>query len=439
MDHPNGFTESGDTGEPIDRLTAVLADQRLKDRYLVGRMPVAHNGMGEVWRARDTLLEREVVVKTVNLAAMDTDLLRRFRREALLTARLDHPGVPSVFDLGEHEGRPYLVLQWIDGLTLADLTVEQGALPVPWVYAIGAQISSVLIAAQRLGLVHRDVKPSNVILEQSGGVKVLDFGLAVMHDDKRYSRITQTGQSLGTIGYMAPEQVLGERTDHRTDLYGLGSTLFHLLTADAPFDADTTMTAVHQQLSQPPPRPSDLRPDTPEALDDLVHALLANRPEDRPASAVEVYDALAPHVGALPPIPGVVREGLDPVRAYAAAVGQRPASADSGSGPIELDPDRFDAEQAAAEAERLITSRQFRAAARLWRQLAEMHERDHGPDDSAVIGYRLRVAHAHLSLGEHERALRLVNLLEAQVGPSHGEHPQIQRLRQEIERSQPAP
>ncbi|MEV6368174.1 serine/threonine-protein kinase [Micromonospora musae] len=308
----------------VDMLSDVVSGANLKDRYRLSRFPVPHDGMGKVWTAQDTLLDRPVIVKFVNAAVMDIDLLRRFRREALLTAQLDHPGVPAVYDLGEHEGVPYVVLQKIDGITLTDLVAEQGPLPIGWVASIGAQISSILLAARDIGLVHRDIKPSNVMLQRSGAVKVLDFGLAVLRDDERYSRITQTGQSLGTVGYMAPEQILGAPTDHRTDLYGLGATLYDLFTAGPPFDAPTTITTLRNQLDNPPPRPSQVRPEIPDVLDDLVHALLAVRPEDRPAGADDVYAMLAPLAYDLPPIPGVLDDTTGPVQAYAAVVGRAP-------------------------------------------------------------------------------------------------------------------
>ncbi|MEV6373576.1 serine/threonine-protein kinase [Micromonospora musae] len=301
----------------------------LKDRYRLSRFPLPHNGMGKVWIAQDTSLDRPVIVKFLNPAMMDVDLLRRFRREALLTARLDHPGVPAVYDLGEHEGVPYVVLQKIDGITLTDLVAEQGPLPIGWVASIGAQISSILLAARGIGLVHRDIKPSNVMLQRSGAVKVLDFGLAVLRDDERYSRITQTGQSLGTVGYMAPEQILGAPSDHRTDLYGLGATLYDLLTARPPFDDPTTITTLRNQLDNPPPRPAQLRPEIPTVIDDLVHTLLAVRPEDRPTSADDVYAVLAPLAHDLPPIPGVLDDTAGPVQSYAAIVGRVPPQAHS--------------------------------------------------------------------------------------------------------------
>ncbi|WP_331461152.1 serine/threonine-protein kinase [Micromonospora tarapacensis] len=406
----------------------------LKDRYRLGRFPLAHRGMAEVWPAQDTLLDRPVIVKFVDAARMDADLVRRFRREALLTARLDHPGVPAVHDLGEHGGRPYVVLQKIDGVTLSDLVAEQGPLPLGWVAAIGAQISSVLLAARRLGLVHRDIKPSNAMLDRSGAVKVLDFGLAVMPDDDRYSQITQTGQALGTLGYMAPEQIRGEQPDHRTDLYGLGATLFDLLTGRPPFDDATTATTVRHQLETPPPRPVELRPETPAVLDDLVHALLARHPDDRPATAADVYPVLVPLCQDLPPIPGVLDDTAAAVRAYAAIVGRVPQQAHfraaSTSGPTTID-----AEQAARHAEQLQAAGEFRAAARQWRRLAEHRARQHGDDDSVVFDLRLRAARAHVALGEHDRALRQFNsLLQSRERADGPADPVVAQLRREIAR-----
>ncbi|MFJ8579438.1 protein kinase [Micromonospora sp. NPDC093277] len=406
----------------------------LKDRYKLGRFPLAHKGMGEVWPAQDTLLDRPVIVKFVNAAMSDLDLLRRFRREALLTARLTHPGVPAVFDLGEQAGQPYLVLEKIDGITLTHLAAEQGPLPIGWVAAIGAQVSSVLHAAMRIGLVHRDIKPSNVMLDTSGAVKVLDFGLAVVHGDDRYSRITQTGQSLGTVGYMAPEQILGERADHRTDLYGLGATLFDLLTGRPPFDGVTTTTTLRHQLSDPPPRPAQLRPEIPTVLDDLVHALLALDPRDRPASAADVYEVLAPLSHDLPPIPGVLTDTAPAVRYYAAIVGRVPQQTRP-TATATTEQSEIDVEQTAKEADQLHAAGEFRAAARQWRQLADHHARQHGDDDPLVFALRLRAARAHVALGEHERAERqLQNLLQDRVRVDGPEHPAVLDLREEIAR-----
>ncbi|MFC8850657.1 MULTISPECIES: protein kinase [unclassified Micromonospora] len=406
----------------------------LRDRFTLGRNPLAHKGMGEVWPARDTLLDRPVIVKFVSAASLDLGAVRRFRREALLTARLDHPGVPAVYDLGERDGRPYVVLQKIDGITLTDLVAEQGPLPFGWVAAIGAQISSILLAARRIGLVHRDLKPSNVMLDTSGAVKVLDFGLAAIHGDDRYSRITQSGQSLGTVGYMAPEQILGEPTDHRTDLYGLGATLFDLLTGCPPFDGVTTLTTVRHQLDDPPPRPARLRPDTPAELDDLVHTLLAVDPRDRPASAADVYPVLAPLSLDRPPIPGVFTDAAEAVQNYAAIVGRVPQQTRPTTTTIPGQPEA-DVKLTATEADRLHAAGEFRAAVRLWRRLADQRAEQHGDDDPVAFDLRLRAARAHVALGEHSRALRqLQALLDSRVRAAGPEHPEVLGLRQEIAR-----
>lgn len=412
----------------------VVPGANIKDRYTLGRLPLAHKGMGEVWPGQDILLDRPVIVKFVSSAMMDADLVRRFRREALLTARLDHPGVPAIYDLGEHAGQPYVILQKIDGIALSDLVAEQGPLPIGWVAAIGAQISSVLLAAKHLGLVHRDIKPSNVMLEASGAVKVLDFGLAVIRDDDRYSRITQSGQMLGTVGYMAPEQFLGGHTDHRTDLYGLGATLFDLLTGKPPFEGVTTTTTLRHQVSAPPPRPAETRPEIPSALDDLVHALLAPHPDDRPTSAADVYAVLAPLCADLPPIPGVLDDPTGAVRAYSAIVGRVPPQPHSGTAPA-AEQTGPDPERAVRHAEQLQAAGEFRAAARQWRRLAEERARQYGDDDSLVFDYQRQAARAHVALGEHSRALRqLDTLLQNRLRTDGPDDPAVLDLRAEIAR-----
>ncbi|MEV6692195.1 serine/threonine-protein kinase [Micromonospora sp. NPDC051196] len=410
----------------------VVPDTSLKDRYRLGRFPLAHKGMGEVWSAHDALLDRPVIVKFVSPAMAEPEVVRRFRREALLTARLDHPGVPAVYDLGEQDGQPYVVLQKIDGITLTDLVAEQGPLPIAWVAAIGAQVSSVLLAARQIDLVHRDIKPSNVMLDTHGAAKVLDFGLAVIRDDERYSRITQTGQSMGTVGYMSPEQILGEHADHRSDLYGLGATLFDLLTGRPPFQGVTTMTTLRHQVTAPPPRPTQLRPDTPAAVDDLVHSLLAVHPDDRPESAAEVYAVLAPLARELPPIPGVLTDTVEAVRAYAAIVGRVPRPALHPS-PTTGMPTTLDLQHSVQQAEHLHAAGEFRAAARRWRQLAEQHERLYGEGHPVVFDLRLRAARAHIPLGEHDRTLRQLDvLLQERLRAAGPEQAVVRELRQEI-------
>ncbi|MBB4752520.1 serine/threonine-protein kinase [Actinoplanes lobatus] len=392
--------------------------------------------MGEVWPARDTVLDRQVIVKLTASSVMDAALAKRFRREARLTARLAHPGVPAVYDFGQHKGRFYMVMQRIEGIDLADLIAEHDPLPVSWVAAIGAQISSVLIAARQIRLVHRDIKPSNAMLERSGAVKVLDFGLAAIHGDDRYSRITQSGDSLGTVGYMAPEQIEGSPTDHRTDLYGLGATLFDLLTGRPPFDGPTPTATVWHQLQTSPPRPAALRPEVPAVIDDLVHALMARHPQDRPPSAAAVYEVLAPLARNLPPIPGVVSDQPDAIRAYAAMVGQVPLPAHHetrDSTTAEYDDPDLATRQAEARAQQLATTGNPRAAARQWRELADRRASQFGEQDAAVADYRLRAIRLHAEIGEHSRALRqLHSLLQDRIAVDGAGHPTVQAIQDEI-------
>jgi serine/threonine protein kinase len=175
----------------------VAGSTLLNSRYEMNPLPVAGGTMGQVWFGRDTVLDREVAVKFVRfgVGGRDEELVRRFRREARITARLEHPGVPAVYDCGEQNGRPYLVLQRIRGVSVADLIAEHGGpLPFGWAAAIAAQVCAVLAAAHRAGLVHRDLKPGNLMLEPDGTVKVLDFGLAVAPPSRRRPPASRWGQ-----------------------------------------------------------------------------------------------------------------------------------------------------------------------------------------------------------------------------------------------------
>ncbi len=314
----------------------------INDRYELEDLPIGRGGMGEVWGGRDTKLDREIAVKFIRFPGhgTDQDFVRRFVRESRITARLQHPGVPAVYDVGTHEGRPFLVMQRIRGISLSDLSAEQGALPIGWAAAIAAQICSVLAVAHRASLVHRDLKPSNVILEADGGVKVLDFGLAAAPTLPDFSTITQSGQPIGTPQYMAPEQIVAEVSGPHTDLYALGCTLYELIAGAPLFTGSTSYSVMSRQVSEPPRALRGVRPDVPVDLDQLVLELLEKRPEDRPASAEVVFDRLLPHVGQLGPLSGALRprDETSPVRMYASVLSRvfadaapRPASAEPGS------------------------------------------------------------------------------------------------------------
>jgi hypothetical protein len=293
----------------------------IDNRYELEPAPLARGGMGEVWVGRDTRLDREVAVKFIRFpdGQHDEELVRRFVRESRITARLEHPGVPAVYDGGTYRGRPYLVMQRIHGISVADLIAEHGPLPVAWAAAIAAQVCAVLAVAHEASLVHRDLKPANLMLDRDGGVKVLDFGLAVALDLADMSQITRSGQTLGTPAYMAPEQISASRSDPLTDLYGLGCTLHEMITGSAVFTGPTAYAVMRSQVDFPPPPLRRLRPEVPAALEALVLDLLAKKPGDRPPDARAVYRRLAPFAADLPAISGVVRAGdlSSPARMYA--------------------------------------------------------------------------------------------------------------------------
>ncbi|WP_007026236.1 serine/threonine-protein kinase, partial [Saccharomonospora iraqiensis] len=290
--------------------------------------PLARGGMGEVWVGHDTRLDREVAVKFVRFSdgLPEDEIMRRFDREARITARLRHPGVPAVFDVGTEDpddgsgpGRPYLVMERVRGLSVADLVDQQERLPVGWAAAVAAQTCAVLAVAHEESLVHRDLKPSNLMVEPSGTVKVLDFGLAVAMAVADVSRITRSGQSIGTPAYMAPEQVMAAISEPRTDLYALGCTMYEMLTGRPVFRGATSYTVMNKQVDERPPPVTDERPDVPAEVGAVLEHLLEKEPENRPGSAREVYDRLLPFATDLTYLPGVVNPPTvpSPVRMYA--------------------------------------------------------------------------------------------------------------------------
>jgi serine/threonine-protein kinase len=253
--------------------------------------PLARGGMASVWIAEDPVLSRKVAVKILrdDLAA-DPDTRARFRYEAIAAARLNHPNVVATYDTGDDEGTAYIVMELVDGPTVRELLRADGPLPVREALRIGIQVADALEAAHRAGLVHRDVKPPNVLVPRAGPVKVTDFGIAKAvgeHD------LTRTGTVMGTARYLAPEQVNGKPADARTDVYALGLLLYEMLVGKPPFGGDTDVATAMARLTTSAPPIRAQRPDVPIELDDLVHQCLARDPARRFASAADVRAALA--------------------------------------------------------------------------------------------------------------------------------------------------
>jgi serine/threonine protein kinase len=231
--------------------------------------------MGEVWRAVDELLDRPVAVKLIRPGRVDSaEVVARFRREARLTARLaGHPNVVILYDFGQdpddERGGPsvFAVMELVTGRPLTAVAGESGPMPLGRAADLVSQAASGLGAAHAAGIVHRDVKPGNLMVVEEGtgrgSLKVLDFGIAAFTAATRTERITRTGQVIGTPLYMSPEQVRGDRVDHPSDLYSLGAILFQLLTGKPPFQNANPLTVLRMHLTDPPPLAAALRPDLP--------------------------------------------------------------------------------------------------------------------------------------------------------------------------------
>ncbi|MFL5960225.1 MAG: serine/threonine-protein kinase [Gaiellaceae bacterium] len=263
---------------------------RIAGRYELVR-PLGHGAMATVDLAHDVELDRPVALKRLaeNLAR-DEDLRRRFLREARLAARLGHPNVVRVFDVGEDGGRPFIAMEYVEGETLAELVARRGPVPPAEAATLGMQACAGLAAAHAGGLVHRDVKPQNLLLGRDGVLKLGDFGVAVGHEG---TRLTLAGTVLGTAGYLAPEQARGEQVTAAADIYAVGAVLYELL-AGEPARRAASLAELGAENGFHPPDVAARLPDAPAELVAAVAACLAPRPEDRPASAAALARMLAP-------------------------------------------------------------------------------------------------------------------------------------------------
>ena len=258
---------------------------------------VGSGGMSSVYKAHDTLLERHVALKILHEHYLaDDEYVERFRREARAVAQLSHPNLVTVIDRGDDEGRHFIVFEYIDGKTLKDCLEEQGPLPVRRALELAVEVARGLAFAHDNGLVHRDVKPQNVILNGDGSAKVTDFGIA---RSLEVQGVTQSGTVLGTSSYIAPEQASGEPVEPATDVYSLGVVLFELLTGRVPFTGESFVSVAMQHVSEPPPSVLDVRPDVPMRVANAVGRALEKDPRARFASMHDFASELEACLAAL--------------------------------------------------------------------------------------------------------------------------------------------
>ena len=262
-----------------ERRGTIFAGRYRLERKLGG------GGMADVWLAEDQELGRKVAIKMLHdRYANDTQFVERFRREATHAAGLSHPNVVSIFDRGEAGGSYYIVMEYVEGRTLKELIVTRGPCPVPVAISYVRQVLAALRYAHRNGIVHRDIKPHNVLVDHEGRVKVADFGIARAGS----SQMTEAGSIIGTAQYLSPEQARGAPVDESSDLYSTGILLFELLTGKVPFTGETPVEIAMKHLSQVPPAPSSIRSEVPHDLDLVVLRALAKEPADRYRSAKEM-------------------------------------------------------------------------------------------------------------------------------------------------------
>jgi eukaryotic-like serine/threonine-protein kinase len=266
-----------------------LVGELIADRYELEEL-VGKGGMSSVYRARDRLLERTVAIKVLHEHhSRDDDYVERFRREARAAARLQHPNIVTVIDRGEADERQFIVFEFVDGENLKQLVEREGRLPVRTALELGIEIGRALAFAHASGLVHRDVKPQNVLL-RNGDVKVTDFGIARSIDVK--SGLTETGTVLGTSDYIAPEQAGGRQVDALSDVYSLGVVIYELLAGTPPYSGESFVAVAMQHVHDPVPSISSVRPEVPPRLETALRRAMAKEPADRFGSMDEFVSEL---------------------------------------------------------------------------------------------------------------------------------------------------
>lgn len=288
----SGGTPANSLGHSPAEIASVLLGHHLNHFQL--KQLIGGGGMGAVFSAHDTRLDRTVAIKVIPRVGEDPDLLRRFRNEAQSAAKLDHPHIARVYDVGRHDDWHYIVFEFIEGTNIRDLVARDGVLSIDDAVYYVRQVAEALEHAHQRGIVHRDIKPSNVLLRPDGQVKVVDMGLARTLQLEVSGDMTASGVTLGTFDYISPEQARDPRdADVRSDIYSLGCTLYYMLTGRPPYPGGTVLQKLLSHGNSPPPDPRELRLEVSDDLTAILHKMLAKRPGDRYRRPVDLLADLA--------------------------------------------------------------------------------------------------------------------------------------------------
>lgn len=304
-----------------------LVGQRLSERYEIQAL-VGQGGMGIVYRGYDVVLQRTVAIKVLPQEfTYDRRFVERFRQEAVTAAGLHHANIVTIHDVGEHNGVYFIVMQFLEGVTLDQWLASQGALSLAQCYHVIRQVADALDYAHAQGVIHRDVKPSNIMVDPNGKVTLMDFGLVRAMEG---GGLTRTGMIVGTPEYMAPEQALGHPIDGRSDIYSLGVVIYRMLTGEVPFARSSSIAVAYAHVHEPPPPLREKRPEIPRAVEAVVLKALAKQPQERYQTAgqlvLDFAEALSGKMPAgvkLAPLPRARSQTSPPEKVPS---GPRPAS-----------------------------------------------------------------------------------------------------------------
>ena len=268
----------------------IIKGQKINDRYEIIRM-IGEGGMANVYLAQDTILERKVAVKILRGdLAEDEKFVRRFQREAISASSLTHPNIVEMYDVGEDDGKYFIVMEYVDGKTLKSLVKKRGGLTLPEVIDIMLQLSSGLACAHDSYIIHRDIKPQNIMILDDGTVKITDFGIAMALNS---NELTQTNSVMGSVHYLPPEQANGSGSTIKSDIYSLGILMYELLTGKLPFKGENAVEIAIKQMKEQIPSVCKFNPDIPQSVENIILKACAKNPKNRYDSVLEMREDLA--------------------------------------------------------------------------------------------------------------------------------------------------